>query len=243
LSGNSTLGNRDYAQWIDINEDRIHLVRNAIEMRDNPEQDPQVLKGLRDSLGIAANTPVVLGVFRLSEEKQPLLFLDVCDRVRRQLPDLRVLIAGTGELLQAAQTEIAERDLGKIVSLLGPRQDVPVLMSISTVMLHTSMLEGMPNAVMEAQALALPVVATRAGGTPDCVDHGRTGFLCDIDDADGLAQATFRLLSDKELRRTMGRAAAARVRAFFTKEQMAAEMARIALHPEDKATVPLPATA
>jgi glycosyltransferase involved in cell wall biosynthesis len=243
LSGNSTLGNRDYAQWLGIDENRIHLVGNAIEIADLPTPDPQELVQLRSSLQLADQTPVVLGVFRLSEEKQPLLFLDVCDRIRRQVPSLRVLLAGTGEMLRTIEKDIAIRGLGEIIEVLGPRQDVASLMSIATVMLHTSLLEGMPNAVMEAQALGLPVVATIAGGTPDCVEHGRTGFLCAAEDAEGLAQATVRLLTDRNLASNMGRMAVARMKTAFSKGQLAKEMIQIAFcHAADTAA-PLSASA
>ena len=65
------------------------------------------------------------------------------------------------------------------MTLLGRRDDVPDLMQISSLLLLTSCFEGMPNVLMEAQALGLPVVASNVGGVPDCMIDGETGYLVD----------------------------------------------------------------
>jgi glycosyltransferase involved in cell wall biosynthesis len=72
----------------------------------------------------------------------------------------------------AHKSGIADR-----LAILGRRDDVAALMALSDVLLLTSAFEGMPNAVMEAQVLGLPVVASDVGGVRDCLDDGRSGFL------------------------------------------------------------------
>jgi glycosyltransferase involved in cell wall biosynthesis len=78
----------------------------------------------------------------------------------------------------------------------------------------------MPNAVLEAMAAGLPVVATAVGGTPDVVVQGATGLLVPPDDATALAAALDRLIYDPDLRRTMGAEGRRRVQARFSVQQM-----------------------
>lgn len=221
LSGNSHAANTDYARWIGVEDDRVTWIPNAIDASDfRPGSDSEI-EQLRQSLDIASTAPVILGVFRLSEEKQPLRFIDVCARIRRHIPGVRVLIAGEGPLRRAVEEEIDREGLREAVTLLGRRTDIADLMSISSLLLLTSSHEGMPNVAMEAQLLGLPVVATRVGGTPDCVVHGETGLLTEPGDVEDLAACCIRVLLNKGMAQELGRAGTARMRCYFSKEKMA----------------------
>jgi glycosyltransferase involved in cell wall biosynthesis len=221
LVGNSTDANRDYAQWIGIPEARVHWVPNAIDEKDFAAAAPPALAGLRAELGLGDASQMLLGVFRLSEEKQPDVFLEVVARLVVQLPGLKVYVAGEGRLHQTLEQRIEQLRIGHAVTLLGRRNDVPDLMRIADVMLLTSSHEGMPNAVMEAQLLGLPVVATRTGGTPDCVVHEHTGLLAEVGDVEALYRSTLRLLRDPGLAKAMGDAGSVRMRQYFSKQAMA----------------------
>jgi glycosyltransferase involved in cell wall biosynthesis len=78
--------------------------------------------------------------------------------------------------------------------------------------MHASRKEGTPNALLEAQALGCPVVATRGGGTVDAVEHGGSGFLCDVGDTDALSRHVLEVLGDDALRARLS----TRARAFVT---------------------------
>lgn len=205
LTGNSTAANADYAKWIGISESRVACIPNAIDSFANTRVN--TVDCLRPELGIAKGQPVVLGVFRLSEEKRPFIFLEVCLRLIAKLPKLAVLIAGIGPLRGEMQAWIDTRELSTNFKLLGLRDDVSSLMETSTLLLLTSVFEGMPNVLLEAQSIGLPVVATRVGGVPDCVLDGETGYICDINDIDAMEDACVKLLGDDRLRSRMGIAA------------------------------------
>jgi glycosyltransferase involved in cell wall biosynthesis len=183
LSGNSHAAISDYAAWLGLSESRIAFVPNCIEIDGLQQPDPTETTQLREALGIAAGTPVILGVFRLSEEKDPRTFLQVCEATARAVPDLRVLIAGTGPLRDDVEKWIHAFGLEGKVTLLGRRTDVPALMSVASLLLLTSTHEGMPNVVMEAHCAGLPVVARapenrRRGGARDtdtCIQSAMLG--------------------------------------------------------------------
>src|SRR5205085_10488078 len=96
--------------------------------------------------------------------------------------------------------------LGGRLTLLGRRADVNVLLKLASVFLLTSLKEGMPNVLMEAQLMATPIVATETGGTPDTVVDGESAILCPIGDIDGLATGCLKILRDPKRAERMGHA-------------------------------------
>ena len=94
-------------------------------------------------------------------------------------------------------------------------------MQISSLLLLTSSFEGMPNVVMEAQAMGLPVVASNVGGVPDCMIDGETGYLVDRDDIGGFAHRCIELLKDDQLRIRFGANGAGYMRSSFSRRAMA----------------------
>ena len=217
LSGNSRVGCDDYAQWIGVASDKVNYIGNAIHDELVPRQGTAPISGVP---GVPPASPVILGVFRLSEEKRPLLFLDVCEKIHAIVPEVRVLIVGVGPLGSEIAMSIQQRGIGDYINLLGRRDDVSELLQVSSLMLLTSLFEGTPNVVMEAQALGVPVVATKVGGVPDIVVDGDTGFLADKDDETALADRCIRILLDKTLRVRMGMAAKSRMEKLFSMETM-----------------------
>lgn len=220
LSGNSPDANADYARWLGIEGARVHFVPNALSAEFFPAPAREAQDRLRRQLAIGDAQPVVLGVFRLSEEKQPLLFVDVCERILAARPETRILHAGVGHEHEAIRRALRQRGLEGRITFLGPRSDIPALMGIATLLLLTSSLEGMPNVVMEAQFAGLPVVATNAGATAVCLADGVSGLLAGTQDAPALAAACLRLLGDPALARRMGAAGAERARSEFDPERM-----------------------
>lgn len=221
LTGNSSASNADYAQWMGIEEHRVKLVPNSIDIATIEASDEDVLQELRQRLGVTSCTPIILGVFRLSEEKRPLLFVDTFAAVVARSPQARGFVAGVGPFEEQMRARIGELGLQDSLTLLGRRDDVADLMQISSLLLLTSSFEGMPNVVMEAQAMHLPVVAPSVGGVADCMVDGATGYLVDRDDVAGFARRCIELLSDDQLRSRFGVNGAAYMRSSFSRRAMA----------------------
>jgi glycosyltransferase involved in cell wall biosynthesis len=118
---------------------------------------------------------------------------------------LRCFIAGAGPLRQELAQQIVQRDLGRIVTLLGPLEDATVLLNALDAYVMPSLNEGMGVAALEATAAGLPVIASAVGGLPEVVDDGRSGILVKPDDPAILAEAIRRLGADCHLRAAMGK--------------------------------------
>ena len=142
LSGNSELGNADYAAWMGIDPSRVVCIPNAVDEEIFPRPAADAVEAARARLGIAAGDRVILGVFRLSSEKNPLCFLRTVAEVARGIERLRVLVVGVGPLGDTLAREVEDRGLAQVVSFLGRRDDVNVLMSLADLLLLTSRPRG-----------------------------------------------------------------------------------------------------
>lgn len=127
-------------------------------------------------------------------------------RVASELP-ARLLMIGDGPERPRA-FELAQQ-LGVIgrTHFLGSFPDVETVLGISDLFLLPSSNESFGLAALEAMSCEVPVVAARAGGIPEVVEDGVTGFLCPVGDVDGMADAALRVLRDRELYLSMGAAA------------------------------------
>jgi colanic acid/amylovoran biosynthesis glycosyltransferase len=134
-------------------------------------------------------------------------------------------ILGAGKYLEAVAFARHQLGLENVVELLGaqPRQDVILQMAWADVFLHAAVSEGFSNAVIEAQAMMLPVVCSNADGLPENVADGETGFVVPRRDAEALAEKLALLAGDPDLRLRMGKAGRERVsRCFRLEDQLAA---------------------
>ena len=230
MINNSRAGAADYAEWMGCSPEAFRVVLNGIDPDWIKHPAPDETLRLRAELlplgQGARHTLLVGGVFRLSEEKQPMLWLEVVRRIARDRPHVRFFHAGEG--LLADRFADAARDLvaAGTLCILGRRSDVPALLSASDALLHAALHEGTPNILLEAAHLGCPVVATTAGGSPEAVADGETGFLLDPADADGLVLALSRVLDDAALRARMSAAGPGFIASRFSLDRMVDETLR-----------------
>lgn len=206
------------ARFCHIAEDRVELVPLGIDTArlGRPPADPGAWRARH---GIPAEADVVLFVGRLVPTKNPMLFVDVAERVlaaRTEGGVVFVFVGGGPE-----QDRIAERAgrcrQQEAVRLVGPcfGDDLVAAYHCCDVFLSTSDYEGFGLAVAEAMAAGRPAVATAVGGVTDLVDDGRTGILAGRGDAAALTRGVLELLDAPALRARMGDAAAERARRLF----------------------------
>lgn len=163
--------------------------------------------GLRRSLGLSENAPVVGIVAALRPEKNHEMFLEVARRVREQQGDARFLIVGDGRRRSELETLAAALLPADAVTFLGSRPDVPELLSLFDVFLLTSHMEANPVSILEAMACGKPVVAPRVGSIPETIADGQTGLLFEPGDSAAAAELVLGLLADRARRECIGEAA------------------------------------
>ncbi|MFM7144428.1 MAG: glycosyltransferase [Alphaproteobacteria bacterium] len=185
--------------------------------------------------------PVVGMVGRLGWKKGYQHALRAAAIVREALPGVRFDVVGEGA--QRAELEDLARSLGleDTVRFLGKRRDVADLMAGFDCYMLSSVIEGMPNALLEAMALGRPVVTTSAGGSAEVVVDGESGLVVPPGDQAALAEAVLRILRDPGLAGRLAAAAEARVRREFDQSAMLASIERLYRTELARAGVPLPA--
>jgi len=185
---------------------------------------PKVMKRaamLRSKFGILPRTPVVGFVGRLTRDKGIPELTEAFLRLGSQFPGLRLLLLGPFEDEDPlpAKTRRCLETHGNVI-LAGLVEDTAACYALMDVFVLPSHREGLPNAVLEAQAAGIPVVAARATGVVDAVVDGETGLLFPVGDAMALADAVARLLGDKALASKLGHAAKERIKREFRQEQI-----------------------
>ena len=180
-----------------VRRERIEIVHNAIRpdwgSRDSAATETPAL---RQGLGIPAGRKVVLIVGRLSKEKDHLTLIRALSRLQSRL-DFHLLIVGEGPNRSSIEQEIARLGLAEHVTLTGHQPSAEPYYRIADLAVLSSLSEGSPNALLEAMAAGVPVVATAVGGIPEIVHDGESALLVRPSDLEGMGAAIARLLIDE----------------------------------------------
>ncbi len=161
----------------------------------------------------------LLHVGRFNYQKNHEGILRAFAKVTERFPNARLNLYGAGELEQRCRELCHELSLDDHVNFCGTTDKIYSVMSKSDMFLLCSNYEGMPITLIETMATGLPIVATPVGGVVDMIEHEKHGLLCECND-DAIADAVIRMLSDRELRGSCGRAAKERS-VFFSADNMA----------------------
>jgi glycosyltransferase involved in cell wall biosynthesis len=215
-----------------VSPERIEVVHNAIDPQwgrlqsTNPEQAGK----LRESLGIRADKRVILIVGRLSREKDHESLLDVVWCLRsaaRRRAGLHLLVVGDGPERARLERRIHALDMPEDVTLVGQVPSAEPYYGIADVAVLSSLSEGSPNALLEAMAAHVPIVATAVGGIPEMVSHRASAILVQPGDREGMTNAIAELLADPSLGRELADSAREIVLSRFTPELRAKRLLQI----------------
>ncbi|MBT8492265.1 MAG: glycosyltransferase [Deltaproteobacteria bacterium] len=176
--------------------------------------------------------PLVVTVGRMVPVKRNDLLLRALAELRRRMP-VQAWICAEGPERAALETQIAELDLDDSVDLLGFCTNPYALMRQADLFVLMSDHEGLPNALIEAQALGLPAVSTNCDFGPDeIIEEGRTGLLTPTGNAPALAAAIERLLRAPETLQAMRARASERARTRYAAEGVVARWTRLLSRPD-----------
>ncbi len=197
---------RDELARFGIDRSRIEVVHNAIDPEwGREERAPRARSELRARLGIDPREKVIVTVGRLSAEKDHQTLLRAVSDLAQDGAEyrIRLVIVGDGPEREKILQTSRELGLSDSVILTGQVPSAAPYYAIADLAALSSVTEGSPNALLEAMASGVPVVATRVGGIPEIVTHGESGLLTAPGDHRALAQALGTALADKAVARKL----------------------------------------
>ncbi len=191
--------------------------------------DPARRSLWRQRLGIPEYAPLLLGVGRMATKKGFQVLIEILPALLAEHPELRVVLAGGGDLLATFQA--ATREWSARVHFPGSvlRDTLPDLYRAADVFVLPAVhdargnVDGLPNVILEAMASGLPVVASRVSGIPLAVEDGRTGRLVPERDGPALLGALRQMLADPEAARQMGERGRAKAESELTWDAVAGQ--------------------
>lgn len=189
----------------------VHVIRNAVMP---PAIDVQARARIRAGWGFGPGDCVVGCVASLQSGKGLAELVAAAGAASERRPELRVVIVGDGPLRSDLERQIAAHRLEGVVRLDLDSGDARPLYPGFDLAVQVSDSESLPNAVLEAAAAGLPIVATAVGGTAEILEDGLSGVLIPARDPAALSAAIERLIGDSAARTRLGTAAAIRARAF-----------------------------
>lgn len=160
---------------------------------------------LQEQKGLALRTekkPRIVSAARLMKQKNQLMLIDAFGRIKKDFPDYTLTIYGEGPFRPELEKRIQELGLQDSVMLPGKVQNVFECIADAELFVLSSNFEGMPNALIEAMCLGLPVISTEVSGATDLIRHGENGMLVDVANTEELTDAMQQMLKDSQLRQS-----------------------------------------
>lgn len=210
---------------------RIKTLYNGIDIEALQQAALTGTTNIRNELKLPCDAKLILGVGRISAQKDFAGFARVADRVCRANANAFFIIAGPKEepdAVQQLEGEIKRLGLSNKLFALGPRSDVPALVAQSDAFLSTAIFEGQGIAALEAMALTRPVVAMACQGLRECIQDDIDGVLVEPGNEAAAAAAIINILDEPALAKRLGNNGIATVTRRFSSEEYAREFVLIA---------------
>jgi glycosyltransferase involved in cell wall biosynthesis len=205
--------------------DKVTCIHNAVDV--NRIRVTTDLASLRKQLGLDQHDFVIGTMGRLHPVKGLEVFLRAARIIKDHGKSAKFVIAGDGPLRGQLQALAQQSGLAREVLFLGHRNDGHNILGLMNLFLLPSLSEGIPLVLLEALALARPVVATAVGGIPEVVEHEISGLLVAPGKEDDLAKQCLAVMDDPALAQRLGHAGHKRVAATFSADVMAESVANV----------------
>jgi starch synthase (maltosyl-transferring) len=203
---------------IRIPANRVCVIPNGIAISEYDAVlpiDPQ-------ELGVRPRRRLIAVVGRLHAQKGPDWLLHVAPRMLAEFADVDLVFVGHGPEEPALRRQASESGIADRVHFTGWRSDVPAILRSSALLVLPSRWEGMPNAILEAMAVALPVVATRVEGVEELLGPSSESQMVEFGDDEALARKVASILRDPRFAHELGQQNRARVLQHFSFQHMIA---------------------
>lgn len=190
---------------------KFKVVPNGVDLHKFPAPTPLQRRVSREALGVADGTLLLANVARLSHQKNQIILIDLVNRLRKHLP-IKLAIAGEGPLRHKLMSEARRSGADKDILFLGHVDNIQPLLAATDVFLFPSLYEGMPNALLEAMLLGVPIVSSRIPEIEEIVPYELLGNLVPPLDSEALYVTSRRVIENIHLQKLQSEQLAHRLR-------------------------------
>lgn len=179
--------------------DRIALIRNPVLISNRKHSISMMRSALREKAGVRARTVVLLSCAQFRPEKNLAGLVEMAGRLPTAL-DWQLWFVGTGQTEPKVREQVTALGLDDRVHFWGFQEDPSPWISAADIAIRSSRSDSLPNFLIEAQWLGLPVVTTAVGGADECLVEGKSGWVVPQGDIEALHKAVVHLINDPDLR-------------------------------------------
>ena len=186
--------------------EKFRVIRSGFDVENFMNYDTTNDNNTREKYGLSGNDIVLGNIGRLSVLKGHIYLLQAFEKVSRQLSNAKLVLVGDGEIKDELTKFISERNLSNKVIFTGlvwPKE-IPSIISVLDVVVHTALLEGLPRVFAQSMLMGKPVVAFDLDGAHEVIMDGKNGYLIEPMNIDMLADKILDLISDISKARKFG---------------------------------------
>ncbi|MEH7392944.1 glycosyltransferase family 4 protein [Bacillus sp. JJ1474] len=213
-----TINQEDYLSAKKFMNGDIYNVHGVgVDLNKFQPQSQELKQQLRKEYGYKSDDFIIIFAGDLRYEKHQDLLIDTISLLRHKIPNIKLLLAGSGQLLEQYRKQVIKLEIEENVEFLGYRTDINKLLLLSDIAVSSSKREGLPVNVMEAMATGLPLIVTNCRGNRDLVENGVNGFIREINDISGFAESIDILYHSELLRNSFALESLERIRQYSLK--------------------------
>ena len=216
---NSNAGKKSYSEWLDLDLNKLNVMHNGIDfdiMKTNHENEE--INNFCKEFNVIDYEYVIGGVFRFVREKRLELWVNTAKRTIDKREDVIFIAVGDGPESEKVKNLIKNTKYEKRILFPGISENVSSWLEIFDLFLLTSIIEGLPNVLIEAQSFGIPVISTPAGGSADTFVNYSSGLLIKEENAESITQSIILLLDDYSWRDRASTVAKEYSKSQFSKE-------------------------
>ncbi|MFB6226494.1 MAG: glycosyltransferase [Candidatus Paceibacteria bacterium] len=204
-----------------IAEDSYKVITNGVNIKELKEEDKKEKVEIRKALNLDDKYPIIIGVGSLTEQKGFSYLIKAVKTLSEKYERIFLMILGSGPKETELNKLINELSLKDQVNLVGEKDNVKDYLQLADIFVLSSLWEGMPNVLLEAQAVGLPSVATQVSGVSEIIDDGKNGTMVEPKRKEALVDGIEKTLdqTDKQ-KEQMRRTAKEKIKQEFSIESM-----------------------
>ena len=176
---------------------------NKVQKKTEVIYNPLILKGMEGRALNSRKSKTIINIGRLEPQKNQDMLIDVFKKFHEIHPEYKLVIYGEGSYRKNLEDKVSGLKLNEYITLPGNVKDIFDKLCDCEFFVLSSNYEGMPNALIEAMGLGVPVISTRVSGATDLIENGKNGILIDVNDDGGLLSSMVKLAESEELRKNL----------------------------------------